>query len=107
MNSNPYAIFPKVMDLLVERFKDLSLEEKNTAATVITSTQELLGNGTLITLGKNFRCFSIYNRPPILRLYLSFNANAENYHNAEFGRSHMWLIYATEKIAYAENMEFK
>ena len=28
-------------------------------------------------------------------------------HNAEFGRSHMWLVYAAEKIAYAENMEFK
>ena len=43
------------MDLLMEKFQQLSLEDKNEAAKIITTTQELLGNGTLLVLG--LKCY--------------------------------------------------
>jgi len=45
------VLHDQVMEILMDQFKGLSKEKRVEAANIITSTQELLGNGTLIAIG--------------------------------------------------------
>jgi len=44
------VLHDQVMEILMDQFKGLSKEKKVEAANIITNTQELLGNGTLIAI---------------------------------------------------------